>query len=232
MNDKVLGIIGGMGPEATVELMRRVVKGTPAGKEEDHIRMLVDCNPKVPSRMKALIDGSGESPGAYLARTARNLELAGADFLAMPCITAHYYFKEICSAVKIRVLNMVSLGIDAVLEGQPGPKSIGILASTAVLITGIYERGFKDKGIYAIYPSPGQQEQVLLAIKQVKVGDFSEKVVNIVQGAIEELMDREAESLLLACTELSLITNQLHAKVKLIDSLQVLADRIILEASC
>jgi aspartate racemase len=231
MNEKVLGIIGGMGPEATVELMKRVVRGTAALKEEDHIRMFVDSNPKVPSRMKALIEGSGESPGPYLAQMARNLEMFGADFLAMPCITAHYYFEEISSAVKIPVLNMINLSIEAVLEDHPGIRSIGILASTAVLITGLYEKGFKDKGVRLMSPSPARQDQVLLAIKRIKTGDYGSEVLSLVQPAIRELIESKPEALLVACTELSLIANQLHTEVKLIDALQVLSDRIVREAS-
>jgi aspartate racemase len=230
MKEKVLGIIGGMGPEATVELMKRVIRATPIHDEEDHIRMLVDNNPKVPSRMKALIEGSGENPGPYLAQMAHKLEIAGADFLAMPCNTAHYYLEEISSAVNIPILNMVNLSIDAVLKDNSCIKTIGILSSTAVLKTALYEKGFKEKGVLLINPSAVTQEEVLLAIKKIKTGHYGPEVANRIQTAIKELIDRGAEALLIACTELSIVAEQLQTEVKLIDSLQVLSDRIVQEA--
>ena len=89
---KIVGILGGMGPEATVELMRRVIELTPANDDCDHIRMLVDNNPKVPSRIKALLEGNKESPLPVLIDMALGLEKSGADFLVMPCHTAHAYY--------------------------------------------------------------------------------------------------------------------------------------------
>jgi aspartate racemase len=95
MSHRILAIIGGMGPEATVDLMLRVINATPARDDQDHIRMLVDNNPKVPSRINALVDGSGESPAPALISMARGLASLGADFLAVPCNTAHHYLREV-----------------------------------------------------------------------------------------------------------------------------------------
>jgi len=230
MNEKVLGIIGGMGPEATVELMKRVVKGTPVAGEEDHIRILVDNNPKVPSRMKALIEGTGESPGPYLAQMACSLEAAGADFLAMPCMTAHYYFEEISSAVTIPVMNMVRLSIDAVLEHIPTVRTIAVLASTAVLKTELFEKAAGDAKLRFLSPAPSRQGQVLTAIKRIKKGDFDPELADGLQEAAEDVVKAGAEAIIVACTELSLIADKLHARVPIVDSLQSLSDRIVLEA--
>ncbi len=86
--EKVVGIIGGMGPEATVDLMRRIIANTPALDDIDHIRCIVDNNPKIPSRIKALIEADGESPGPVMAAMGKSLEAYGVDFLAIPCNTA------------------------------------------------------------------------------------------------------------------------------------------------
>ncbi|MGY9013879.1 MAG: aspartate/glutamate racemase family protein, partial [Rhodospirillales bacterium] len=91
MREKTVGVIGGMGPEATVELMSRIIAKTPANDDVDHIHMIVDNDPKIPSRIKALLEGTGEDPGPYIANMARKLQTAGADFLVMPCNTAHLY---------------------------------------------------------------------------------------------------------------------------------------------
>jgi len=119
MAAKSVGVIGGMGPEATVDLMRRVIKATPAHDDSDHIRMIVDNNPTVPSRIKAVIEGIGESPAPILVQMGSKLEAYGADFLVIPCNTAHYYLNDIRSAVSIPVIDMIELTVDAVLRENP-----------------------------------------------------------------------------------------------------------------
>ena len=96
---KTVGVIGGMGPEATVDFLRRIVAATPAQEDQDHIRVLVDNNPKVPSRLAALVYGTGANPLPVLIDMARGLERQGADFLTIPCNTAHYYLPRIAEAV-------------------------------------------------------------------------------------------------------------------------------------
>ncbi len=108
---KVVGVIGGMGPEATVDFLRRIVAATPAQDDADHIRVLVDNNPKIPSRIAALVDGTGEDPLPILIAMAHGLEKQGADFLVIPCNTAHYYLPRIAEAVSIPLLDMVALSI-------------------------------------------------------------------------------------------------------------------------
>src|ERR1700679_257808 len=108
---KPVGVIGGMGPEATVDFLRRIVAATPARDDADHIHVLVDNNPQIPSRIAALIDGHGEDPAPVLCAMARGLEKQGADFLVMPCNTAHYYLQRIARAVNIPVLDMIALSI-------------------------------------------------------------------------------------------------------------------------
>ena len=87
MKEKVIGILGGMGPEATVDLFRRIIRATPAEKDQDHIRVIVDSNPKIPDRTAAIM-GVGPSPLLEMTKTAKNLEKAGADSIIIPCNTA------------------------------------------------------------------------------------------------------------------------------------------------
>ena len=129
----VVGVIGGMGPDATVDLMQRVICATPAKDDADHIHLLVDNNPKVPSRIAALVEGHGESPAPVLVQMAQNLERAGADLLAIPCNTAHAYLDPIRSAVAIPVLDMIQMTADRLAELSSQPKTVGIIASSAVL---------------------------------------------------------------------------------------------------
>ena len=91
MVEKIIGIIGGMGPEATADLYLRIIRATPVEKDQDHYRVIIDSNPKIPDRTPAII-GDGENPLPLMAETAKNVEKAGADFLIMPCNTAHYFY--------------------------------------------------------------------------------------------------------------------------------------------
>ena len=94
MKEKVIGVLGGMGPEATIDLFQKIVKLTPAKKDQEHIRIIIDNNPKIPDRTKAILY-NGENPLPELVKTAQNLERAGADFIIIACNTAHYYFHKI-----------------------------------------------------------------------------------------------------------------------------------------
>jgi aspartate racemase len=127
MREKIIGIIGGMGPEATLDLYRRIIENTPARVDQDHIHVIIDSNPKIPDRTSAILSG-GENPTTALCETARNLEKAGADFLIMPCNSAHMFLKEFQNCVKIPFLSIVDETIHTLLEAVPDVKCIGLLA--------------------------------------------------------------------------------------------------------
>ncbi len=230
MREKIVGIIGGMGPEATVDLMARVIKATPAKDDVDHIRMLVDNNPKVPSRIKALIEGGGESPVPCLQEMARRLAAWGADFLAMPCNTAHYYLRDLQESLAIPVLDMIGLAVRAVIVQTPGLKTVGLLASTAVLNLKLYEKRFAESGVALVPPADQFQTGVMHAIKKIKTSSYGSEVVGAVQAAADNLVGRGARALLVACTELSIIGHEIRAAVKVFDSAQILAEAIVQEA--
>jgi aspartate racemase len=231
MEEKVIGIIGGMGPEATVDLMQRVIKATPARDDADHLRMLVDNNPKVPSRIKAIIEGTGESPVPCLQDMARRLAAWGADFLAMPCNTAHYYHPDIQTAVTIPVLDMIAITVRAVVEQTPDLARVGLLASTAVIDLGLYESRFARRNLALVTPAEEVQAGVMEAIKTIKTSRYGREVVDAVQAGAEDLLAREAQVLLVACTEISLIQGEIQSNAAIFDSAQILAEAIVREAS-
>src|SRR5687767_7815525 len=122
---RTIGILGGMGPAATVELMSRIIKRTAAKDDRDHIRMLVDNNPKVPSRIAAIIEGTGADPLPELKRMASGLQLAGADFLVMACNTAHYYQAELAASVDIPFLSILDVTARHLAAHHPRAARIG-----------------------------------------------------------------------------------------------------------
>ncbi|HUO02863.1 MAG TPA: amino acid racemase, partial [Rhizomicrobium sp.] len=138
---KNVGIIGGMGPAATVDLMARIIRLSPVRSDQDGIRMLVDNNPHVPDRNKA-IAGTGPSPAPVLAAMARGLEAQGAEFLVMACNTAHAFEQSIREAVRIPFLSIIQETIDAARMSSSPPRRVALLAAAGCLDAGLYQKAF------------------------------------------------------------------------------------------
>ena len=219
MGAKTVGILGGMGPDATVDLMARVIRTTPAEDDADHIRMLVDNNPKVPSRIKAIIEGSGESPAPCLAAMAQGLEKQGADFLVMPCNT-----------VAFPCVNLIDLTVAAAIEILANLKKVGLLASTAVQLTGLYGQRFEAKGVEAIFPVEELQGHVMQLIRKIKSDTADDKDIHAMNRAAEQLEGEGAQSLIIACTELSVVSGLLHTNLPFLDTSQLLAEYVVKNA--
>lgn len=224
----VVGILGGMGPEATVDLMRRVIAATPAQDDADHIRMLVDNNPAVPSRIAALIEGTGPSPLPELVRMARGLAAGGATMLAMPCNTAHYYAGGIVKAVPLPFLNMIALTVERIAAMVPAGTRVGLLASTAVFKIGLYEQAFADHGLPIL--APERQDEVMALIRAVKTGDTGAARRGALAAIAERLVQGGAGIILVACTELSIMADAIAGTVPVLDAMDVLAEEIVAQA--
>ncbi len=230
VTEKTVGIIGGMGPEATVDLMNRVILATPAQDDADHIRMIVDNNPKVPSRIKALIEKTGESPAPCMAEMAKGLQAYGADFLVIPCNTAHHYYQHVANAVEIPVLNMIELTTNHICNTQHGIKNVGVLASTAVQNIRLYNNYFDHNNVNTLFPSQNAQSDLMSLIRKVKAGQHDEEVIGYFKKAAEDLKAQGAECLIIACTELSVLASTLQNDLPIYDASQVLAEEIVYRA--
>ncbi|MCP3673768.1 MAG: amino acid racemase [Gammaproteobacteria bacterium] len=228
MGDKTVGIIGGMGPEATADLLQRIIKLTPATDDSDHIHCIIDNNPKIPSRIKAIIDGNGEDPSPFLAKMAVGLENSGADFLAIPCNTAHYYYDVIQEAVNIPILHITDVVLKAIRHHFPDYHKIGVLASPAVQITKLYEDKFSTVGLDVTYPDVAEQALLFQVIKDIKSNINREHCQQSYHNICSHLVDKGAELLIIACTELSIL--ETLSSVKTIDAVDTLANEIITQA--
>jgi aspartate racemase len=218
---RVVGIIGGMGPEATLDLMRRVLAKTPAQDDQDHIHLIVESNPKIPSRIAHLIDGTGADPTPELIRIAVNLQRAGAEALAIPCNTAHAYAHSIRRAVSIPLLDMVQLSVDQIASSRRIAR-VGLLASSAVLATELYAKAFAAQGLAVVHPA--RQDEVMSLIKAVKCGETGSNVQAALARIAAELAN-QADVLLIGCSELSVIAAGITAPF--VDSLDVQAQAIV-----
>jgi aspartate racemase len=222
---KAVGILGGMGPEATILLMQKVLAAVPARDDADHLPLIVHQNPQVPSRIAALIDGQGPDPGPVLAGMARDLEAAGARALAMPCNTAHHYAGAIRAASDLPFLDMIDLTA-AALAGQ-GARQIGMLASPAVRLAGAFDASFARHGLSGHFPD--DDTPILALIRAVKSGQPADASPLALEG--RKLLEAGADHLLVACTELSLLTPGLPGDLPWTDSLDCLTAAIVAFAS-
>ncbi|MBD1559282.1 aspartate/glutamate racemase family protein [Vibrio sp. S9_S30] len=223
----VVGIIGGMGPEATVDLMHRVIALTPASDDIDHIHMIVDNNPKVPSRIKAIIEGTGESPAPVIADMAKRLESAGADFLVMPCNTAHWYYSDAQQAVSIPVVNLPELVAGTLRQQHSDIHQVGMLASTALIKTELYQPVFEKRELTPVFPQEVLQNQLMDLIKKVKAKAYDEHDLAHFSQAAEQLKAQGVGCLVIACTELSVISESLQSSLPVYDASELLAQHIV-----
>jgi aspartate racemase len=222
---KTVGILGGMGPEATVLLMQKIIAATTARDDADHIPLIVDQNPQVPSRIRHLIDGTGEDPGPVLAMMAQRLQAAGAKALAMPCNTAHHYVPGIMAQVTVPLVDMVALSVAhaARLAGKGG--CVGILASPAVRRIGLFDKALADAGLIPLY---AQDEAAMLAtIRSIKADGPSDVVRQSLAEASSTLLTRGARVQMIACTEFSLIADAVDPGAVAFDTLDQLVAGII-----
>jgi aspartate racemase len=220
---RIVGVIGGMGPEATIELMRRVIAMTPARDDQDHVHLIVDNNPQVPSRIAHLIEGAGPDPTPVLQRMARGLRAAGAQALAMPCNTAHGYADAIRAVVDVPLLDMVELTVTRIVERMPGARA-GLLASSAVIRTQLYARALRERQV--TLQTPARQNEVMDLIKAVKRGETGSPVRGPLADIARELT-ASCDVIIVACSELSLLADSIDAAVPVIDSLDILSEAIV-----
>jgi len=222
MPEKIIGILGGMGPEATIDLFYKIIKFTPAEKDQEHLRIIIDNNPKIPDRTAAIL-GKGEDPLPALQETAQNLEKAGADFIVIPCNTAHYFLSSIQESVNIPVLNMIEETAKETKKRIPQIKKVGLLASIGVYKSEIYHQHFKKFNIEVISPQEKDKEEVMKVIYTIKAGDLSKRVKKNILKITQKLIDKGAEAIIAGCTEIPLILKEGDVSVPLIDPTQILA---------
>ncbi|HHI01312.1 MAG TPA: amino acid racemase [Thermococcus litoralis] len=221
--EKVIGILGGMGPLATVDLFRRIVLKTPAKKDQDHPRIIIYNNPKIPDRT-AYILGKGENPLPELIDSAKKLEEWGADFIIMPCNTAHYFAEEIQKAIKIPLINMIEETASYV--ASLGMKRVGILATMGTIVSGIYQKALEKRGIKGVVPSVEDQEKVMKGIYEgVKAGDIELGRKLLLEVA--KKLEKEAEGIIAGCTEVSIALKQENLNVPLVDPMDILAQKAV-----
>jgi aspartate racemase len=233
-----LGVVGGVGPAATVDFLQKVVRHTPAHRDQDHLKVLIEQNPQIPDRTDHLI-GHGPDPTLALYATCRKLQAGEADLIAIPCNTAHAFIDLIQPHLDIPILNMLTVTVNHVRESWPKLQTVGLLATTGTLSTGIYHRALQKQGLRPTVPQPASQAHLMDAIygpRGIKAGFTSGRCVEDIHWVIEELVQQGVEVIILGCTELPLVFADTEIRVRdrlisLVDPTEILARRCVAHAT-
>ena len=223
---RTVGVMGGMGPAATVDFLDRVRRRTPARGDADHLRLLVDSDPTLPDRHAAMSNG-GPSPGPRLAAMAQGLERAGAQGLVLVCNSAHAWADEIRASVTIPFIDMVAETAAALARRHPSVRRPGLLAAAACLDARLYERAFAPLGLEPVAPDGELRARFMALLARIKGGDTGEEARAQMGGLAPALLDQGADALVAGCTEVPLVLGEVDVAAPFVDSAAVLADRTV-----
>ncbi len=224
---KIIGIFGGMGPDATVDFYKEIIRITPAKRDQEHIPVIIYSLPQVPDRTEC-IKKHDDSIIPYLKEGVKRLEYAGASFICIPCNTAHYYFDHMQSEVSIPILHMISETVEKIKRENPSVKRVGLLATIGTIESCVYEKIFKQSGFDLIVPEiEVENEKVMRAIYGIKSGRNDEVIKNLLKDGANHLIERGAELIVLGCTEIPLAFDSGSISIPVVNATRVLAEAAV-----
>lgn len=227
MREKFVGVLGGMGPEATVTMFQNILQATEAKKDQEHLRLLIYNNSKIPDRIAAICHNA-ESPLSELIASAKLLEQAGVDFIVIPCVTAHYFYDDLQAAVGIPILHIVRETLQYTAAHYPESRNVGLLSTIVTARMGLFHR-FADAWNIRILTPPEEviQQLVMKAIYSVKAGIASSEQTRQVQHAATGLIQDGATAIIAGCTEIPLILTESDLPIPLLNPLEILAQAVV-----
>ena len=198
----MIGVIGGMGPLAIADFLSKVIEETHATADDEHVPLLISCDPRIPARPAAILAG-GESPLPRLLEIRNRLLNAGATALVMPCNTAHYWYDDLTTDCPVPFLNIVEAGCLEALRLAGKGAAVGVVGTRATLAAGLFDRLLERWGLVAVTPTENELHSLLPAIAAVKAGQLKE-AARLAIESLDAIANRGAGHILLACTELPL----------------------------
>jgi len=226
MEEKTLGILGGMGPEATIYFFKKITEATRVEKDQDHIHLIIDSNPKIPDRTKYIL-GEGPNPLSTLLKSLKLLENFGADLVTMPCNTAHYFIDDLRKEAKIEVVSILETTRDYIKEKYPLVKNIGLLATSGTIESKIYHKTFENTHYAILTPEKEDQENLMEAIySKIKRGKIEESR-HFFNYLCKKMIGRGSEMIIAGCTEIPLAMETLSVDVPIIDPMEITATYIV-----
>lgn len=226
---KTLGIIGGLGPMATVYFMQLVTQMTRARTDQEHLEIILHSCPQIPDRTSYILGQSGENPFPDLARIGKELVGQGADVIAIPCVTAHYFQRQLEEEIQAPILNAVEETAACLQEA--GVTKAGIMATDGTLESGLFQKALQKRNIADLLPGEEGQKKIMhLIYENVKAGKPVE--FSLFQETARELFSQGAQIIVLGCTELSLIKRDYKPSPGILDVMEVLARKAVLSCGC
>ncbi len=232
MTEKTIGILGGMGPEATLDLFGKIIANTPAARDQEHLRVVIDSNPKVPDRTAAILAG-GESPVPAMKAGIAALKRAGADFVVIPCVSAHFFIGELQLEAGLPILSMFDVTADHIRRHHPHVRAVGMLATTGTLKGGRFRETLEQFGLAILAPEGPDQERVMTAIYEIKGAPGGRERTAIgaeIRDIAGRLIQRGAQGVVAGCTEIPLVLKPGALDVPVFDTLLLLARAAIAAA--
>ncbi len=222
---KKLGIIGGLGPMATAYFLQLLTRMSDAASDQEHMEILLHSKPQIPDRTRFILGQSPENPLPRMIEIGIGLKEQGAELIAIPCVTAHYFQKKLEAEIGIPVLNAVAQ--TALCLKEAGVRRAGILATDGTIESELFQRALGAEEIACILPDRESQQIVMdMIYKKIKAGEAVEpEEFAVVSG---KLFGRGAEPVLLACTELSLVKRDLSLGDGFLDVMEVLARKAVM----
>ncbi|MFP1725395.1 aspartate/glutamate racemase family protein [Lonsdalea quercina] len=229
MTDCLIGVLGGMGPLATADLVQKIIVSTPADRDQDHVPLVVWNVPQIPDRQKALA-GTGPSPLPVLLKAIRALNQLPLSHIVIPCNTAHHWFDALAAASRAPLLHIADATLAAMLKHVTVPLEVtGLIATQGTLRAGWYQQRLAATGNDVLEPTPQEMEELFVpGCYAVKRGELVEGGVLLEQLA-ERLADRGATRLILACTEVAPALAAVNSRwqTRSIDTTQALAQACV-----
>jgi len=232
MKEKTIGILGGMGPEATIFLFQKILENTAASRDQEHARIIIDNNPKIPERLPAIM-GTGKNPLPMMIKSAQSLQNAGADFIVMPCVSAHYFLSALQKRIKLPILSMIEETASFIEAQRPKISRVGLLAALGTIRTGIFQRRLEEDGIQTLIAGKQDLQKGQANIFKIKntKGGYDRRIIRAeIKKIGNKLIKKGAQGIIIGCTELSLIIHPQDFPVPVYDALILLARAAIREA--
>ena len=219
---RTIGVLGGMGPAATLDFLGKLQRATPAATDQDHVRVLIDLNPQVPDRNAALA-ATGPSSGPVLAQMAAGLEQAGAEGVVMVCNSAHAFAADIRAALRqAPFISLIEETVAAVRREHPEVRRVGLLAAGACLDARLYQDAFEAQGVAVIAPRDEPRARFMTLLYRIKAGEVGAQSRAEMRAIAEALLAEGAEVIVSACTEVPLVFGPADLDAPLVDSTDVL----------
>lgn len=228
MHKPVLGILGGVGPLATAYFMELVIKKTPAACDQDNIPMIVFNDPQIPDRTAYILDRTQPDPLPEMEKVVLWLEDAGADYIAIPCNTAHYFYDSIAAKASIPVLNIMRETATHIVDRFGEGATIGLLATDGTIASGVFQQYLNQAGLRTVAPTEDEQRDVVMPLIYEHVKRNLPYDATELLRVAARLHDDGCDAVIVGCTELSVVYQDLDEKpAYLVDSMDVLADRCV-----